>query len=90
MNKQRAIKTYESILVVRVGVVPFDMMRYDHCFPATEDESRKLERVANGDVSDPADHVVRFLRRALNPGPPTTARWQSFGCEVLGVEDASR
>ncbi len=78
---------YISTFTVRVsgfaGVI--DMMRYDSCYPATEVESRKLERISSG--SDKAeDHVVTFIRAGRNDSGPTIRRWASFNCKVLEVE----
>lgn len=73
-------------LVVRCRSVPFDMMRYDHAVPATEEDSNKLRRMARGlhpDHPDPDDLLVEF--RVYSPIRRSQAepRWESFGCEIV-------
>jgi hypothetical protein len=48
---------------------PFDMLRYDRCFPATGEDAYKL------------DHESRDLRtvKLLSYNEPTPDRWMSFG-----------
>lgn len=85
MAREKPTKVYRSLVVVKVGGVPFDMMRYDSCVPATESDSAKLAAFVVG--SDrPEDKVITFRRFSLNPGGPTEARWRSFCCEVLSWE----
>ena len=91
MSKAKPIKAWEQRLKVRVsgfsGVL--DMMRYDNCFPATEQDAHKLAWIAAGTATG-ADHVVEFLRRALNDRGPTVDRWRSYACEVLSWEPVQR
>ncbi len=65
------------------GVI--DMMRYDLCYPASEEESRKLERIAN-DTASGEDRFVDFIRAGRNDRGPTVRRWASFNCKVLEVD----
>ncbi len=58
------------------------MMRYDSCYPSTEEESHKLMRLISQEAR-PEDHILRLSRVARNDLPPTRGRWQSFGCTVL-------
>lgn len=83
--KAKPEKIFVQKLKVRVSVVPFDMMRYDCCVPATEPDAHKLERVASGSATA-EDHVVDFVRYSRSGNPPTIARWKSFHCEVLEWE----
>lgn len=69
-------------IVVRIGDVPFDMLRYDRAVPDTETDAGKLERVSNGH-GRPDDHLVTFACYAW--AAPTTARWASFGAQVVEV-----
>jgi hypothetical protein len=68
---------------VRVGSIRsvFDMMRYDQCYPATEDDARKLGMLCPGGRATADDHVIRFASSMRTA--PTIDRWASFGCEVL-------
>jgi hypothetical protein len=56
---------------------PWDMLRYDECWPANETESYKLN--PDDRIMYRAVRVVelRSMRR------PTVARWESFGWKVL-------
>lgn len=62
---------------------PFDMMRYDHCWPATEAESVKLNCMMDGDGKP-----VEVTFATDNPSAPTDGRWASFGCRVLPYDPA--
>lgn len=68
---------FQSFIAVGHGVFPVDMLRYDHCYPASQDavsamicerneRSVELARVTNG-----------------KPPDPTIARWESFGWRVV-------
>lgn len=77
-------------LKVREGrSIPYDMLRYDRCTPATERDASKMERLAraaNGTlgrgVLGDDDHTVKVLRFSPNGGAPAIGRWASFGIEV--------
>lgn len=89
MKLQRKEARYVSVLVVRVPDVMtlIDMLRYDRCCPATEDESRKIWRLLGsyrgGDEPTSADHVIRLHRFSASVLPATQGRWESFGCRVI-------
>lgn len=59
-----------------------DMLRYDACFPHTEDDSNKIRRLM-ADTTDGDDHIIELKRASANSEPATVGRWQSFGCKVL-------
>lgn len=83
MKKRRKETKYISVLTVRIGTISslIDMMRYDRCCPATEEDSGKLERLV-GFRGEPNDHIVTLLRFATRNDPPSD-RWRSFNCVVL-------
>lgn len=89
MRQYRRETRYVSVLTVHVpdASALVDMMRYDRCCPADEDQSRKIERLINLDKSSvdptPSDHVIRLLRYAATANAATSERWRSFGCVVL-------
>lgn len=56
--------------------------RYDSCYPASEADSHKIQAIIAG-RAEPDDHIITLTRAARTDGPPTVARWQSFGAEVL-------
>jgi hypothetical protein len=89
LKLQRKETRYLSTLVVYVPDVAalIDMLRYDRCCQATEDESRKLWRLlgerCGGCEATLDDHVIRLSRFAAVDKPATEGRWHSYGCRVL-------
>jgi hypothetical protein len=65
------------------GVFPFDMLRYDRCFPASERDSRLIEDTTHPRRAlDPAETTVT-LAMADPKRLPTEARWASFRWTVV-------
>lgn len=64
---------------------PIDMLRYDSCFPLTEDDSHMIERAVRGD-SDPRAPILLARRFAdsydAKDWRPSTDRWESFGWRI--------
>lgn len=74
---------FVSILTVRAaahGVI--DMMRYDRCVPATEEDAYKINRIMQ-DLAKDDDRIIRLIRYAANDSKATSGRWESYGCLVL-------
>ncbi len=68
------------------GVLPFpiDMLRYDACWPASEEDSHLIECTLRHET----DHrvlVTVYHRRYLL----TAVRWESFGWSVVGPTDVA-
>lgn len=75
----RGIKktVYEWLIVVEGrGDFPFDMLRYNSCFPLEETDANRIER------STERRRIV-LCRRSANDDPGTPARWESFSWKVL-------
>lgn len=74
--------------VVR-GKLPFplDMLRYDAAFPRDSDDA-----IAISTSFDPLSGsvTVTLNRAALPYSYPTFRRWESFGWEVISVDDKVR
>lgn len=67
----------QTFAVKGSGEFPVDMLRYDACYPASQDDSVKLSRRLER-------RTVCLERRIANRGPvPTVDRWSSFGWCVL-------
>lgn len=66
------------------GIVPFDMLRYDCCFPNSEGEdSAKLEAATFPGGKREA-YVVTLCRWSdRRDWQPTADRWRSFGWQVV-------
>jgi len=75
---------YRQTFVVKGrGDIPFDMLRYDYCYPATSEDAVNL---ASSWCSDrPLDTRTITLNRTVFGAKvmPTTARWKSFGWVVV-------
>lgn len=56
---------------------PWDMLRYDQCFPASTDDAMKMTQEGK--------RTIR-LRCHNHLGIPTVDRWRSFGWSVLAYE----
>lgn len=82
----------ESVLIVRgAGAFPVDMLRYDGCYPLTEDDAYAIQRSIAG-ASHRKPWTVRVVRRRNNVREArswTLARWRSFSVEVH-VEGSAR
>ena len=65
---------------------PVDMLRYDHCWPASEQDSVAMTTA----VKSSKDWVEMYVAEnihfiVLNGHGCTPERWQSFGWEVLDL-----
>lgn len=72
-------KTLFKFTVEGSGPFPFDMLRYDQCWPATENDSAKIERTTRRGAHSRAETI----RLASNIDRTTGARWVSFGWKVV-------
>ena len=76
------------------GPFPIDMLRYDSCIPATEEDARTIENVSNPMINDFEQRwtiQVRKFSDIKGHGYWTPQRWKSFGCtleETAGHEYA--
>lgn len=76
------------------GEFPLDMLRYDSCSPATEEDSGIIRSTFDWHRSNLTDGnwvvlVKKVLRekRRKNDNVFTAGRWNSFGCSVQEVEN---
>jgi hypothetical protein len=68
----------EFAVVVGSGPFPFDMLRYDACFPGDESNSREL---GHGHYNH--NRVVVVAKYTQQPGNWTPDRWKSFGWTLI-------
>jgi hypothetical protein len=75
---------YQRFTVKTSTTFPLDMLRYDTCFPDTEQDAGKI-------YYNLVDHryplevkIARWIWQKADR--PTIARWESFGCKVSNVE----
>lgn len=67
-----------TFIVEGSGNFPFDMLRYDMCWPYRGEDSAKLEHFER-------DHR-RVTLQSCSRTPPTKARWVSFNWSVVEVK----
>jgi len=85
MNNKTGSMVYAKI--TGRGEFPIDMLRYDLCSPATEEDSNLIRRTFYGLNYNWIVIVKRpLLERRLKNNPVFTyGRWQSFGCNIVEV-----
>jgi len=66
------------------GQFPTDMLRYDACYPRTTEDAVNLPLNSYVELRDRRQHRKVALFSSL--GPPTVARWVSFGWTVSDIE----
>lgn len=57
---------------------PYDMLRYDRCYPKSESESVLLSDMIDRD---------RTITLMSSVKPPTNDRWKSFGWQVIEMSE---
>ena len=69
---------------------PLDMLRYDHCFPATQEAVSRIQiksfpaESQEGRQATPVIELRAYHSRKT--WTPTTGRWESFGWRVIHVD----
>jgi hypothetical protein len=75
----------KRFMVAGHGTFPFDMLRYDHCWPETEaKDSHKLDTPSMDGDDWARERVVALLTDS--PNAPTVGRWKSMGWVVIAEE----
>lgn len=81
MSKRRKGECY-TFTVEGSGLFPFDMLRYDYCWPYSEGhDSPKI--AAHPCTSDAG--LRRVVLQTQNALDPTVGRWESFGWRFIGL-----
>lgn len=62
----------QEITVVGMGQFPIDMLRYDNCVPASENDSYEIQNKT-------AHREIRLRRFQIVKNDLAKARWASFG-----------
>jgi hypothetical protein len=88
-----ALKWRHKFVVEGASSFPTDMLRYDHCWPATGDDASLislLQARAHGLLVDEDDLSVKRITLVRDTETkvqgPEVGRWKSFGWEVVGIE----
>lgn len=74
------MKYSQCFYVMGSGTFPFDMLRYDGCFPASQDAVVALDSEVPGNRSIQMRRYVSAKDQL-----PTAGRWASFGWTVSNV-----
>lgn len=65
---------------------PVDMLRYDSCFPASQDAVSNIHIKTFPQEAGRREVIVELRRYAESKTwTPTDARWRSFGWKVIGT-----
>jgi hypothetical protein len=93
-QKLEAPSKYRHIAAVRfTGQFPYDMLRYDRCFPYRETDSGVIAAAADWRSSDGKGGGIVLVAKYSEHGSWETAwthaRWKSFGA-VLSKDDISK
>ena len=78
-------KYFYQFSVMGKGRFPFDMLRYDQCFPMSGEDAESLE-VNAASTSVEAYTAIRTVRLCVvshRNFQPTEGRWASFGWPVV-------
>lgn len=59
------------------GIFPVDMLRYDECWPASQDDAYEIAASQMSENDDMGYWTVAIASRK----PLTLDRWKSFGCK---------
>lgn len=78
MKRKRQTFTVEGQLPF-----PLDMLRYDSCFPKTQNDVQTIE---SNSFQSGAKVRVELERYITGKDLPTSGRWQSMGWNVLNTE----
>ena len=69
------------------GIFPVDMLRYDYCTSASEEESGNMMFSLTGHYSEDSPPVrLHHIEYGNKNWKPTRKRWESFGWVVTKVE----
>lgn len=73
-------KAWEHEFVVRgTGPFPFDMLRFDECWPAGIEDAAAIEALASASVAEVRNIILHTHKLTA----PTHKRWESFCWTVL-------
>ena len=71
---------HEATVEVR-GAFPVDMLRYDRCYPASEEDAKAIAQSLAERGREP--YRVELKALSLSREHWTRARWRSFGAVVV-------
>ena len=73
------------------GIFPFDMLRYDACYPkSSADASVMAVTVMPGSQGEKSEVTLCVAHKRRDDHVITHERWQSFGWVAFGIEQPKR
>jgi len=76
-----AVKFHRQVFEVEgCGRVPYDMLRYDRCWPADEPTAHRIEK-ARADNTVRRFRLIRYV--ADDTHEPCVPRWAGFGWKIV-------
>ena len=84
-KRSTGIPRVYTFTVTGQGLFPFDMLRFDLCYPKTENDSHVIERTTQRPRAA-AGHESPFRVTLISSKHPTEERWGSFGWLLESVE----
>ena len=81
-----SIRFYIKFTVTGCGNFPFDMLRYDGCFPRAVEDAARMARPEYGSPDRSMPRSVTLVSYSNSAARPTIGRWQSFGWSVSNTE----
>jgi hypothetical protein len=79
-----AKKYYQTFVVRTSFTFPIDMLRYDGCFPDSEQDSGKIARNLTENKCRLEVKIGRYVDHKNST--PCVGRWQSFGCQISDIK----
>lgn len=76
-----------KISVCGSGEFPIDMLRYDGCFPLSEEDSNLITLTLRTERKWRPTKIVLLKPNGYKHWIPSYTRWKSFGWEVIESEE---
>jgi len=70
----------QKFIVRGRGAFPYDMLRYDECWPFQADDARKLDFIEEAGLAREIT-LISYIKNKKSK--PTADRWRSFGWIVV-------
>ena len=72
---------HEAKIQVKLGRFPLDMLRYDCCYPASQEDAEAMAYYPDVKQAEKSIMVCKITDSKIDSFTPD--RWRSFGCEII-------
>jgi hypothetical protein len=79
MRPQSERVYFDTFDVTGRGPFPLDMLRYDHCWPASQDAVSRIGASLSPQREPAAEQTIRLRRWTNEPKASLNPRWHSYG-----------